>query len=54
MSTIVVSHGYGADADSVWFPYLRAALEAKGHRVAIPDLPDSTDPRREPWLPDGS
>lgn len=49
MSTIIVSHGYGASDDSVWFPYFRTALEAQGHRVDIPRLPDSHAPRREPW-----
>jgi predicted alpha/beta hydrolase family esterase len=50
MGTVIVSHGYGADHDSVWFPYLRRALEARGHRVEIPDLPDSTAPALEPWV----
>jgi uncharacterized protein len=49
MSTIVVSHGYGASDDSVWFPYLKAALEVQGHQVDIPRLPASTAPRLEPW-----
>jgi|SRR5581483_9991743 len=49
MNTIVVSHGYGASDDSVWFPYLRAALETRGHRVEIPRLPDTDAPRLEPW-----
>jgi len=50
MGTVVVSHGYGADHDSVWFPYLRQALQARGHRVEIPDLPDSTAPAVGPWV----
>lgn len=49
MSTIVVSHGYGANSDSVWFPYLRESLQARGHRVQIPNLPDNTAPRLEAW-----
>jgi predicted alpha/beta hydrolase family esterase len=50
MSTVVISHGYGADCTSVWFPYARQALEAQGHRVHIPDLPDSHAPQPDPWL----
>lgn len=50
MSTIVVSHGFGADSGSVWFPYFRKALESQGHQVRIPDLPDSAAPRLHPWL----
>lgn len=38
-----------ADSDSVWFPYLRKTLEARGHQVHIPNLPDSTAPRLASW-----
>lgn len=50
MSKVIVSHGLGADQDSVWFPYLRTALSDRGHEVAIPRMPDSQAPRLEPWL----
>ncbi|MFD7262304.1 RBBP9/YdeN family alpha/beta hydrolase [Streptomyces sp. NPDC059874] len=49
MSEIVVSHGYGASDDSVWFPYLTEQLAAAGHRVTVPRLPESATPRLEPW-----
>ncbi|MFF0269986.1 RBBP9/YdeN family alpha/beta hydrolase [Kribbella sp. NPDC004536] len=49
MSQIVVSHGYGASEDSVWFPYLTEQLAAAGHRVTVPRLPDTAAPRLEPW-----
>jgi predicted alpha/beta hydrolase family esterase len=49
MSTIVASHGYGADDDSVWFPYVKSALAAHGHHMHVPRLPDSTSPRLQPW-----
>jgi predicted alpha/beta hydrolase family esterase len=49
VSTIVVSHGYGSSDDSVWLPYLRTAMESRGHRVEIPQLPHSDAPRLQPW-----
>ncbi|MET8877203.1 alpha/beta fold hydrolase [Nocardia sp. NPDC004604] len=49
MSTVVVSHGLEARSDSVWFPTFRAELEAAGHQVVIPDLPDSAAPKMKPW-----
>ncbi|MCX4682790.1 alpha/beta hydrolase [Kitasatospora purpeofusca] len=49
MSEIVVSHGYGASADSVWFPYLTERLAAVGHRVTVPRLPHTEAPRLGPW-----
>ncbi|MGW4126309.1 RBBP9/YdeN family alpha/beta hydrolase [Nocardia sp. NPDC004711] len=45
-----MSHGLAARNDSVWFPTFRAELEAAGHRVVIPDLPNSEAPRVKPWL----
>lgn len=49
MSKIVVSHAYGADENSVWFPYLRAQLQPLGHQVHVPRLPDTAAPRLKPW-----
>ena len=49
MSTVVVSHGLEAGSDSVWFPTLRADLEALGHTVVIPELPDAAAPHLKPW-----
>ncbi|WP_051021447.1 RBBP9/YdeN family alpha/beta hydrolase [Nocardia araoensis] len=49
MSTIIVSHGYNAAGDSVWFPYLSAELTALGHTVVVPNLPDPSAPRLDPW-----
>lgn len=49
MSTIVVSHGFQAREDSVWFPYFQAELQAAGHRVVIPNLPDPGAPDPSAW-----
>lgn len=49
MSTIVVSHGLGADPDSVWFPWFAAELRASGHRVVIPALPEPDKPDPLAW-----
>jgi uncharacterized protein len=49
MSTIVVSHGLGADPGSVWFPWFAAELQAHGHRVVIPALPEPGKPDPVLW-----
>jgi uncharacterized protein len=49
MSTIVVSHGLGASPDSVWFPWFAAELEALGHRVTVPALPEPDKPDPRAW-----
>ncbi|GAA1155671.1 hypothetical protein F4556_004853 [Kitasatospora gansuensis] len=49
MSKVVVSHGYGASDDSVWFPYLTTELAKSGHQVTVPRLPGTAAPQLEPW-----
>ena len=49
MSTIVVSHGLGAGPGSVWFPWFTAELEARGHQVVIPALPEPDGPDPLSW-----
>ncbi len=49
MSAIVVSHAYGNDEHSVWYPYLREQAQPLGHQVEVPNLPDTQAPRPAPW-----
>jgi predicted alpha/beta hydrolase family esterase len=49
MSTIVVSHAYGSDEHSVWYPYLRDELQQLGHTVDVPNLPATQAPRLASW-----
>lgn len=50
MTLVLVAHGYNADGNSIWFPYLRRALEADGLVVDVPDLPRPDAPQPGPWL----
>ncbi len=50
MSTVFIFHGYGADPNSNWFPWLKKELEKKGYRVFVPAFPDTNNPSREKWL----
>lgn len=49
MSAILISHGYGMAPDQHWYPWLTEQLAADGHTVAVPTLPDPTDPDPEAW-----
>lgn len=51
MSTVprvILIHGYGADPDSHWFPWLKDQLGA--NNVTIPALPDSSAPDAATWV----
>lgn len=50
MSRVAVSHSFGADERSIWFPDLRSRLETLGHTVRVPRLPDPAAPRPKAWL----
>ncbi|PJC53470.1 MAG: leucine--tRNA ligase, partial [Candidatus Magasanikbacteria bacterium CG_4_9_14_0_2_um_filter_41_10] len=40
----VFIHGYGGDAQSNFFPWMKQELEAKGHAVVLLDLPNTDKP----------
>jgi len=47
---IVLIHGYKADANSNFFPWLKDELHKRGHEVVAPSLPDPEEPDAEEWI----
>lgn len=50
MKNAVIIHGWGANSQSNWFPWLANELEQKGWKVAVPDFPSSENPLLSEWL----
>ncbi|GBQ07958.1 RBBP9/YdeN family alpha/beta hydrolase [Acetobacter cerevisiae] len=45
----VIVHGYLANPDAHWFPWLKKQLEQRGATVSVPALPSSQAPEPEAW-----
>lgn len=46
----VIIHGWGADSQSNWFPWIKNELEKTGFRVNVPDFPNTQNPVLSEWL----
>lgn len=45
----VIVHGYMANPDAHWFPWLKKQLELSGATVSVPALPSSQAPEPDAW-----
>lgn len=50
MKNAVIVHGWGADSQSNWFPWLKKELEKQGFKVYVPDFPNAQNPILTEWL----
>lgn len=47
---VFITHGYTANSQKHWFPWLKVRLEHKGFSVTVFDMPDSDNPDPAAWL----
>jgi len=47
---VFIIHGWGGNPEEGWFPWLKSKLEEKGFVVSVPEMPDTENPRIEPWV----
>lgn len=50
MKKALIFHGTGGSAQGNWFPWLKAELEQRGYKVAVPQFPNAETPNFEKWL----
>jgi len=50
MKRVFIIHGWEADPDSNWFPWLKNELEKKGFAAIVPAMPNSAHPDCQEWV----
>lgn len=50
MKNAVIVHGWGADSQSNWFPWLKKELEKEKFKVTVPNFPNTQTPVLTEWL----
>lgn len=50
MKRIFIIHGYGADPDCNWFPYLKEELNKRGLAAQVPVMPNTEAPQCREWV----
>ncbi len=51
MKKVIIVHGWDDGPEKAWFPWLKKELEAKGFEVIALQLPDTSLPRINKWVP---
>lgn len=49
MSTVFIIHGFGGSPQENWFPWMKKEIEKEGHRVIVPEFPNSDEPNLDEW-----
>lgn len=48
---VYIIHGWGGSPKSEWIPWARDELERKGFTAIAPEMPDTTNPMMDTWIP---
>lgn len=50
MKNAVIVHGWGANSESNWFPWLAKELEKQAYKATVPNFPNTQNPVLTEWL----
>ena len=48
---VFIIHGWDGYPGEGWFPWLKTELEKRGFAVAVPAMPNASEPKIEVWVP---
>lgn len=46
----IIVHRWSGAPQSDWYPWLKKHLKNFGYTVPVPEMPDTDNPQREPWV----
>lgn len=47
---VFIVHGWEGTPNEGWFPWLKSELEKKGFKVNVPAMPNTAEPKIDPWV----
>jgi predicted alpha/beta hydrolase family esterase len=50
MQRVFLIHGWGGSPNNDWMPWAKKALEEKGFKVYVPEMPDTMHPKIGAWV----
>ncbi len=50
MAHIIIVHRWQGNPNGDWYPWLKKELDAKGHSVIVPKMPDPNHPTIQTWI----
>lgn len=48
---VFIIHGWTGKPNEHWLPWLAQELEQKGFEVHLPEMPETDNPKLDPWIP---
>jgi len=47
---VFIVHGWDSNPKTSWYPWLKKALERKGFKVIVPEMPNTSEPEINTWI----